>query len=103
MRIVIESEERAVTTAQPATMLGQADTALTVVDAGPPSASLLQSLGATAPMLGQDSGQREGLDAGPPAETLVQAIESAARPLASIANASYYDAGAAPRQEETEH
>jgi hypothetical protein len=103
MRIVIESEERAVTTAQQATMLGQTDTAITVVDAGSPSASLLQSVGATAPMLGQEGGQREGIDAGPPAETLVQAIESAARPPASTASASYFDAGAAPSQEETEH
>ena len=97
MRIIIESEERAVTTTQPVTMLGQTDSAITAVDAGSPSASLLQSVGgAIAPMLGQDGGQREGLDAGPPAETLVQAIESAARQPASTASASYFDAGAAP-------
>ena len=103
MRIVIESEERAVTTAQPVATLGQTEPAIMVIDAGSPSASLLQSAGATAPMLGQDSSQGEGLNAGPPPETLVQAIESAARPLASTASASYFDAGAAPSREGTQH
>jgi hypothetical protein len=102
MRIVIESEERAVATAQP-TATGQTDLAITVVDAGSPSASLLQSLGATAPMLGQDASQREGLDAGPPAESLVQAIESAAGLLANTATASYFDAGPAPSPKGTVH
>jgi len=103
MRIVIESEERAVTTTQPVTPLGQIDQAVSVIDAGAPSASLLQSVGASAPMLGQPTSPVEGLDAGPPAETLVQAIENAARPLASSASASYSDAGAAPSREDIQH
>jgi hypothetical protein len=103
MRIVIESEERAATTAQPVTPLSQTEPAITVIDAGAPSASLLQSVGASAPPLGQPVSQSEGIDAGPPAETLVQAIENAARPLASAASASYFDAGAAPSREDMQH
>lgn len=78
MRIVIETDERASTSAmtQPATGPTDASPA-TATNAGPPSAALLRAVGGAAAAEPAQTTYRDGMDGGGPSLELVKAVQSA--------------------------
>ena len=91
MRLIIETDEKTTTAAAPISTEPSRNDA---IDGGAPSASLFQSVTATATTRTETGNFGDGIDGGKPPEFLVQALKSAASPARSTGSENS-DGGAA--------
>lgn len=94
MRITIESEEKPTVAA--AAVTATEPSQIESINAGPPAASLLQSVSVTGMPLAETSNFREGTDAGAPPAALVQALQGVASSAENTAASEDSNAGSAP-------